>query len=60
MLKFFLSVVLVVVAATSAYLVHRAKDRPRQLRMVLYTKLGWSILGAVILLWLILSGKLIF
>lgn len=58
MLKFFLSALLVIVVAASAFLIYRAKDRPKHLRMVLFTKLGWSIIGALFLLWLILSGRL--
>ena len=58
MLKIFLSALLVIVLAMSAFLVYRAKDRPRHLRMVLYTKLVWSIIGSIVLLWLILSGRL--
>lgn len=40
-------------------MLYRAKDKPARLRMVLYTKLGWATLGAITLLWLILSGRLV-
>lgn len=58
MTKLLLCVLLVLVIAGSVFMLYRAKDKPRQLRMVLYTKLGWAMLGAVTLLWLILSGRL--
>lgn len=59
MTKLLLCVLLVLVIAGSVFMLYRAKDKPRQLRMVLYTKLGWTMLGAVTLLWLILSGRLV-
>lgn len=48
---------LVLVVASSTWMIYRAKDRPKEMRMMLYTKLGWTIVGAITLLWLILSGR---
>lgn len=59
MAKLFLGFLMVLVIVASVFMLYRAKDKPRQLRMVLYTKLGWTMLGAVTLLWLILSGRLV-
>ncbi len=53
-----LSLLLVGVIAASGYMLYRSKERPHLLRMVLTTKLVWSIIGAIALLYLILSGKL--
>ena len=59
MTKLLLCVLLILVIAGSVFMLYRAKDKPARLRMVLYTKLGWAMLGAVTLLWLILSGRLV-
>lgn len=59
MTKLLLCVLLVLVIAGSVFMLYRAKDKPGQLRLVLYTKLGWAMLGAVTMLWLILSGRLV-
>lgn len=59
MAKLFLGFLMVLVIVASVFMLYRAKDKPARLRMVLYTKLGWAMLGAVTLLWLILSGRLV-
>jgi len=54
----FLSGLLVIVLALSIYMLYRSRDRAQLLKMVLTTKLLWSIIGAIVLLYLILSGRL--
>lgn len=47
-----------VVILGNLYIFRRAAKKEGWLRIQLFTKLGWSLLGAIVLLWLILSGRL--
>ncbi|MBX2974469.1 MAG: hypothetical protein KF797_15335 [Flavobacteriales bacterium] len=49
---------LCVVVLGNLYLFRRAAKKEGWLRIQLFTKLSWSLLGAIVLLWLILSGRL--